>query len=660
MNPRFGFARRWAACLGAAGVLVACGGGGSAPTSENLQSAPLEAYAIAVSSAAISPSVIGLTKVSETRVNRTTFDYVFKVTVQNGSQTLSNVTATVVGTGPGTTVIDGNAALGDMGASASATSTDTITLRQDRTLIFELALLSWQVAGTPVAVPASLQLSPTQWVIGAGSPVAITSKVLDSSNQVIVPAPAVNFQLVPVVNSATGTAPTVAGGQINTSADTRGNYLVTGTVSGSSVSSQFTFTVIQNATQSKNSGLYVALGAALGSTEANLATINTALQANDTATVHSALLALTSAAATVDPSRMLFTTAYEPDQGFVPPVSTLAANGFIPVPGDAGYGSATTALRAKLQQITVLLNAPSANSATNDAQIALYLADLQAIAATLKTTGSTPGVYGVVDNASQVSDLLARDLPVVMQAIAARAAAELQAQGFSANRAHALAAKPGTATPSFFGIGGLLNALGPMGQLINKMYGDYLQQLQNMAIILGTKSLLDKFVTQNIQLMGIVSGAALLGPYAYNYFDSYIELSPSISVADARGADVYLIGGAAVNALGNLFGSIKPPSNPKSIKEIYDYFDSLIDAINGLGEAYDLAHQQPSSVTSESFADTLGCLASLSDSCVQLNYANGFKNVSGGNVSFTVLILVRTGGPRPQVGSIVVNFAPST
>ncbi len=95
-------------------------------------------------------------------------------------------------------------------------------------------------------------------------------------------------------------------------------------------------------------------------------------------------------------------------------------------------------------------------------------------------------------------------------------------------------------------------------------------------------------------------------------------------------------------------------------REIYDYFDSLIDAIRGVGQAYDLAHQQPTSVTAEGFTETFGCLPSLSDSCTQLNYANGFENVSGGNVSFTVLILVRTGGPQPQVGSLLTSFAPGT
>jgi len=45
---------------------------------------------------------------------------------------------------------------------------------------------------------------------------------------------------------------------------------------------------------------------------------------------------------------------------------------------------------------------------------------------------------------------------------------------------------------------------------------------------------------------------------------------------------------------------------------------------------------------------------------MEMQYPSGFKNVSGGNVSFTVLILIRTGGARPQHGSGVFNFAPGT
>ena len=80
-----------------------------------------------------------------------------------------------------------------------------------------------------------------------------------------------------------------------------------------------------------------------------------------------------------------------------------------------------------------------------------------------------------------------------------------------------------------------------------------------------------------------------------------------------------------------------------------------------MGEAYDLAHQLPAQTVDNSFSDNFGCLVSLSDSCVEMQYPAGFKNVAGGErFSFTVLILVRSGGPKPKYGSIVTNFVPTT
>ena len=128
-----------------------------------------------------------------------------------------------------------------------------------------------------------------------------------------------------------------------------------------------------------------------------------------------------------------------------------------------------------------------------------------------------------------------------------------------------------------------------------------------------------------------------------------------------QSADVYLVGNAAVNALGGAASAITSlPKNPRKLSELVSYFKGVMDAIDGVGEAYDLAHQQPAYVLADSF-DNGGCLFALSDSCIELHYPTGFRNVSGGGrVAFTVLFFVRTSGPRPQYGSMVRNFAPNT
>lgn len=76
---RFSFA---SISLGLTLGLAACGGGNSSTESEGSSASNKALSAVSTASGA---SVIAVTKVSETRVSRTVYDYVFKVTVQNGN-----------------------------------------------------------------------------------------------------------------------------------------------------------------------------------------------------------------------------------------------------------------------------------------------------------------------------------------------------------------------------------------------------------------------------------------------------------------------------------------------------------------------------------------------------------------------------------------------
>ena len=124
--------------------LAACGGGS---TEENGTAAATKHALSAV--VAPSVSVIAVTKVSETRVSRTVYDYVFKVTVLNGLVPHAAVVATLTAAGSGTTIIDGSVLVGDMSSGAAVTPSDTITLRQDRTFTFDAPGLVWNIVGTP-------------------------------------------------------------------------------------------------------------------------------------------------------------------------------------------------------------------------------------------------------------------------------------------------------------------------------------------------------------------------------------------------------------------------------------------------------------------------------------------------------------------------------
>ncbi|UDF35682.1 UNVERIFIED_ORG: hypothetical protein LHJ69_00875 [Shinella sp. XGS7] len=660
---------RAAACLLAllAGLGLAACGGGTGETAPQVSTAESLAKAQAATAASESgPQVLSLSKISETRVGRTVYDYVFKITVQNGMVAQNGLLATLQTAGPGTTVLDGAVNVGNLAAGASITPADTITLRHDRNLPFQAALLVWKFSSAG-PVPASLQLSLSQLVLGAGESLSIRPRVLDAGGQPILPAPAISYQVLRAPEGNSGPAPTVSGATLSADPATRGGFTLQAKVDGSTVGASIDFTVIKSAQISKNSGLYVGQAAAHGVLADQLALLAAAVAAGDGSGATAANAALQIALAKVDPVALGFSTPYEPDLGFLPTTGKLSANGIARTSADQSFGSNTTALRAKLAQIKALLDAPGSDEAAATATLIQYGNELAQLAAALRAPAARPGLFGLVEQQPQIDRLLAVEMPALLKSIGARVNAQLVAQGLSASTR--LLGAPQTAgprariqmvqaagAPSAFLLGGLLNALGPMGQLINDIYGDYLNQLENMSILLGSKALLDEFLTQTTRINGLKTGGSF-SFHAYNMPGSYIDVS-GISLEDAQRADVYLVGGAAIEAL-KAVGKALPPPKPKNIKELYDYFDGLLSALKGARQAYEDAHQQPSRVVYDSF-DNGGCLPSLNDSCIEMQYDAGFKNVAGGSVSFTVLVLTRTPGARAQYGSLLVNIAPNT
>lgn len=685
MNAAFKLLRRHGlAALAAALLLSACGGGGQDASPTVMPAEAPQAKALAVN-AVTSASVTGLTKVSEKRIGRTLFEYEFRITVQNGAAAQTGLKAELTAAGPGTTIVQGHVDVGDIAAGASLTPSGTITLRQDRLQAFQPSQLVWSFTASGAA-PAAISLALNQGVIAAGDALTVTPTVTDASGQALNPQPAVALQVLMPANGALGAAPTISGNQVLTSADTRGGFELQATLGG--LTAKVGFVVVANNGQSANSGQFADLSANHASIINNLGLLRDAVARGDNAAVATLKAALADTSSHIDPNTLYFGSAYAPDIGFVSDAAKLSAAGLNPTPADAAHATALAQLQAKLAQITALLNSTTGTDAENTALLVQYQADLAAIAAQLKDPQAQPSAHGVVANAALLNQLLTQDMPIAMRAMAQRAVSQaavsmLSVQAPGANSAAALAIKATAAPRSAEGgagpralaawpratasgpqpqflLSGLLNALGPIGKLIDGMYGQGLSQIQNMMTLLITKDLLDKLLTQTLVIEGVHAGAALLGPYAYNYPDSTIELT-NTSAAEMQGADAYLIGASAVNALTSLGKSLQPPKEAKSFKEVFDYFKGIVDAIKSVGEAYELAHQLPAQIVDNSFSENFGCLVSLSDSCVEMQYPNGFKNVAGGErFSFTVLILVRSGGPKPKYGSIVTNFAPST
>lgn len=105
--------------------------------------------------------------VSRTRVDRFAWEYVMRATAQNTGAAAVGVTATLTGSGPVHTVVEGSLGFGDLGAGASGVSLDTFTLRVDRQHPFDPAALEWEVIFDD-AVPRVLEVditSPTDGLL---------------------------------------------------------------------------------------------------------------------------------------------------------------------------------------------------------------------------------------------------------------------------------------------------------------------------------------------------------------------------------------------------------------------------------------------------------------------------------------------------------------
>lgn len=147
-------------------LLVACGG-----NTERSAESNRTALAATIISSDPELTVTALTKVSEVRVNRTVYDYVFKVTVRNnGNATQNAVSATLQSAGLGTTIIDGNVLVGSLPPLVSKTSADTITLRVDRTVPFDQNALRWEIN--------SENLIPVPGIFLPGDPNALAADYL--------------------------------------------------------------------------------------------------------------------------------------------------------------------------------------------------------------------------------------------------------------------------------------------------------------------------------------------------------------------------------------------------------------------------------------------------------------------------------------------------
>jgi hypothetical protein len=173
-----------------------------------------------------------------------------------------------------------------------------------------------------------------------------------------------------------------------------------------------------------------------------------------------------------------------------------------------------------------------------------------------------------------------------------------------------------TIRPAFFGLIDLMMGQSIQGQLINILYGDVFRHLENMTIILVANDLLGAFIN-NGTLDGIITGASL-SFHIFNAADSVIEGTVINPIASRN--DVFLVGPNQVEAIRSLLEAFNP-GEMEDLEDIWNFFEGIVDAIQGAGESYDEAYQPPDNV----FMDF--CILGGGSSCNVAVYGNGFGSV---------------------------------
>lgn len=482
---------------------------------------------------------------------------------------------------------------------------------------------------------SALQLELSQVAIGAGGTVDVTTTALDAGGQPLDPQPAVALEVLAVPGASGGTLPSLAGSQVVTAADTRGAYLVRGTIVGSAISADAEFVVTQSATQSSNAAKFATLAGATGTVASQMDDLVAALQTGNNAVIpgiSAALLAARDSVPITGRNAMQRSTVVAPERGFMPTLATLSANGYTETAADVAYGSLIGQIIAKLGQITTFLNTLNPAS-TNDDEAALNQlnADLAALQSQLVALDVSP--HGITKHAGRINHLYANVFPAHLHAAVNRVRTTLQQQGLASlpgswGPVYA-SADPAAAPltpqqfyaqtrPAFFGLTGLMSGMSLQMDLVNRIYGPILADLSRVFVLLAANDLLASYLGSG-DLTGIITGGSL-SFHVFNQPGSVIE-AVGINRQDPARTDVFVIGTNQIAAAEGVINAFNP-SNVENLQDVFDFFEGIIDAVQGAGESYDQAHQLGSQVLA-------GCIldGGSNPACSQLVYPSGFKPV---------------------------------
>ncbi len=389
--------------------------------------------------------VTGQELVSSVRAGRTSFDYTYRITVRNGTPALAAAQALVVSNSPATQVVKGSVALGDIAAGATLTSTDTFTIRQDRTAPFNPASLIWVVAGGVVAGPASLELSLSEPFVAPDGSVSVLPVVRDGGGRLLDNADLQLNVAVAPVGTVTGNAPVVSGLSVsfpklvkrllnqdmtvdpegeyadgdptdpNYGRETGGRYRVTVSVAGTSLTASKEVMVLPSGT----AAVTVKASQYAGQMESLLAAAALASQNGDAAGLAQARAALQAVNGNHDYSSAVLgaTQALAPPNGYLVTPALLVSRGFVAGPQDAQFVTALNTLVTRIRGARAQVEAVNVNALSQESIDALQAAAVAYKQALVGLQALQLSALGATQQEAAINLQVGTELPLLLDAI---------------------------------------------------------------------------------------------------------------------------------------------------------------------------------------------------------------------------------------------------
>ncbi|WP_181918981.1 putative Ig domain-containing protein [Wenzhouxiangella sediminis] len=485
------------------------------------------------------------------------------------------------------------------------------------------------VSGGPRAV---IDVDPPLIVSGGSAGVSV--EVRDVDGTPLDPQPAVTLSLDFESDELLGTPPSLSGSSVETSADSRGAFVVQAAFDlGQPETVSAAAAVLPPVSDGPGGGVYSDFTRQQAAFAQLMTALIEAVEAADQGAVVSLDAQLGALESAIDLRRLRTMTAIAPEGGMPPTPAQAISGGLAPSIHDNAYAAASLELVEQLQVIDEVMRAGNVPDAV------LEELNQELLAAAGARAALSPSVVGVLRASPSITALLGTFAPRVLVADIRAVRQSLRDEGWI-----------GAGAASRFTLPSLMSAVRIRTDIMKDTYLPYLGEV---AWAMGTviaADLLQEYANAGA-IAGIISGASQ-SFHAFHIPNSVIEgfgFDPTLSPNNA----VTMIGPSLFDAAAGAASGLSSAGSIKDVNTAIDAIQTQLDNASALEAAWDDANSIPMGVTS-------GCILVTTPGCRQLNYPEGFASVYDAegllNLPASILIIVRnleSGGTAVFVATFV-------